>query len=398
MYDGLSPSEPQQRSSPPPVPYAPSRRLPWLLVMLVALLVVMIVPYFVQQVVYAVAKAQQRARQEVALETLRELPDPQRRFAAVAKAIEPSVVGVETEKVVQGVAADEWGFLFRGPQQFRAQGEGSGVIMDEDGYIVTNYHVIGQADEVSVHLADGRTIDDVRVMGSDPLSDIAVLKIDAPDLVAATWGDSDKMEVGDSVLAVGNPFRLARTVTAGIISAKGRRGIVRDLGYQDFLQTDAAVNPGNSGGPLVNMDGQVVGINTAIYGERYQGISFAIPSRIAQEVYERLKADGVVQRGWLGVELQSINPDIAEQLDLKETRGALVARVLPGSPAAEAGLRPGDVIVGWNGEEIDDGMDLSLAVARTEVGSTATAEVIRDGRRVEIDVRVAERPQRVLRR
>lgn len=399
MYDGYSdppPETPQAGRSPYAQP--PLRRLPWLLAVMAGLLAVLIVPYFVAQIQYAITRGQQRAKAEVAREILGQLPEPQNRFAVVAKAIEPSVVGVETEQVVSTRApGDEWGFLFRGPPQFRAQGEGSGVIMDKQGYVVTNYHVIGQADHVTVKLADGRTVESVRIVGADPLSDIAVLKIDTPDLMAARWGDSDALEVGDSVLAVGNPFRLAHTVTAGIISAKGRRGIVRDVDYQDFLQTDAAVNPGNSGGPLVNMNGEVVGINTAIYGDRYQGISFAIPSRIAKDVYERLKNTGKVERGWLGVELQAINETLAERLRLKSTKGALVARVLPGSPAEQSGLEPGDVVVKWNTDEISDASDLSLAVARTPIGSKAKAEVVRDGEKRTLEVVVGERPPRLRR-
>lgn len=399
MYDGYTypPAAPAEgpRPEPPPPPPNPLRRLPWLLAVLAGLLTVLIVPNYIEQVQFAAERGRQRAQAEAAREILGQLPEPQNRFRAVAKAIEPSVVGVETQQVVSArVPGDEWGFLFGGPQQFRAQGDGSGVIMDAEGYIVTNYHVIGQADHVTVKLADGRTVNNVRIVGTDPPSDIAVLKINTPGLTAARWGDSDAVEVGDSVLAVGSPFRLAHTVTAGILSAKGRRGIVRDVDYQDFLQTDAAVNPGNSGGPLVNMNGEVVGINTAIYGERYQGISFAIPSRLAKEVYERLKTTGKVARGWLGVELQPIDDALAQRLGLKDTRGGLVARVLPGSPAHRGGLEPGDVVVKWNDDEIAGPSDLSLAVARTEIGSAAAVEIIRDGAKTTLKVVVGERPAR----
>ncbi len=401
MYDDPSHAD---AGDPQPVlvaEYRPPRRLPWLTGILLGLLVVLIVPqlvaYLVEQVQYSATLGKQRAKYEVAREVLGNLPEPEQRFALVANVIEPSVVGVETEQVVsRQTAGDEWGFLFQRPHQFRSQGEGSGVIMDEQGYIITNFHVIGRADPdaVTVKLADGRTVSDVTIIGSDPLSDIAVLKINAPDLTAATWGDSDDLDVGNSVLAVGNPFRLDRTVTAGIISAKGRRGIVQDLNYQDFLQTDAAVNPGNSGGPLVNMNGQVVGINTAIYGESYQGISFAIPSRIAEDVYEQIKSRGTVARGWLGVELQTISEPLRQRLGLPDTRGVLVTRVLADSPAEKAGIVPGDVIVTWNGKQIEVISDLTMDVARTEIGSEGTAGLIREGRQIELPVTVGLRPPR----
>jgi len=389
---------------PPPVVLAteapPSRgrhaALGCLLAILVSLLLLLLLPYWVEQIQYAITRGRQRAEAEVALELLAQLPDAQNRFAVVAKAVAPSVVGVETERIVVAAAPrDEWGFLFGGPSLFRAEGEGSGVIMDKEGYIITNYHVIGQADQVRIKLADGRTVSNVRIVGVDPLSDLALLKIDEPDLVPARWGDSDSLEVGDSVLAIGNPFRLAHTVTAGIISAKGRRGIIREIRYEDFLQTDAAINPGNSGGPLVNMKGEVVGINTAILGERYQGIGFAIPSRLAKEVYERLKATGRVERGWLGVEMQALDEALANRLGLPSTQGALIVRVFPGSPAQKAGLEPGDVVVQWNQEKIRDPSDLSLAIARTPIGESATMHIIRDGQRIQVQVRVGQRPERL---
>ncbi len=379
-----------------PEPGVRRTTLGWLLGILVLLVLLLFLPYFVEQIQYALTRGRQRAEAEVALELLGQLPEPQNRFAAVAKAVAPSVVGVETERiVVAGAPRDEWGFLFGRPSLFRAEGEGSGVIMDKEGYIITNYHVIGQADQVRVKLADGRTISNVRIVGVDPLSDLAVLKIDEPDLIPARWGDSDSLEVGDSVLAIGNPFRLAHTVTAGIISAKGRRGIIREIRYEDFLQTDAAINPGNSGGPLVNMRGEVVGINTAILGERYQGIGFAIPSRIAKDVYERLKATGWVERGWLGVEMQPLDEALANRFGLPNTQGALIVRVFPASPAQKAGLEPGDVVVQWNQEKIRDPSDLSLAIARTPIGQTATVHIIRDGKRLQVQVRVGQRPERL---
>jgi len=233
----------------------------------------------------------------------------------------------------------------------------------------------------------------VQVVGADPPTDIAVLKIEASGLTAAPWGDSDELQVGAPVLAVGNPFGLERTVTAGIISAKDRRGVVGNVGYQDFLQTDAAVNPGNSGGPLVNMSGEVVGINTAIYGRAYQGISFAIPSRMARDVYDQLKATGkITQRGWLGIEMTPVTPQLAEQLNLNTIEGGLVAAVIEGSPAERAGIKPGDLIVRWNADPINEPGDLSLAVARTKPNTKAEVTVLRDGKEEKLTVEVGSRP------
>jgi serine protease Do len=230
------------------------------------------------------------------------------------------------------------------------------------------------------------------IVGADKMSDIAVLKIQADGLVAARWGDSDKLEVGDPVLAIGNPFRLMRTVTAGIISATGRHEVIQDLNYQDLLQTDAAVNPGNSGGPLVNMQGHVVGINTAIVGQTYQGIGFAIPSNRARKVCQELKSSGKVAWGWLGVATQSLTPDQAKQAGLTDNNGAMVTAVVRNSPAAKVGIKPGDIIVRWNDRATKDPMELVLAVAATEPGSTATVELIRDGKKKTITVEVRERP------
>jgi serine protease Do len=330
------------------------------------------------------------AKAEVAAEQLAGMTDANNRFRLAAHRISPSVVGIKTVQAPRRRSpGDEW----TANPLFRTQGEGSGVIVDESGYLLTNYHVIDRASEIEVQLADGRTVrgGDVEVIGADPLTDLAVLKINAGDLIAAEWGMSDELEVGDDVLAVGNPFGFARTVTAGIVSATERRDVA-NLRFGEFLQTDAAVNPGNSGGPLVNLKGEVVGINTAIYGRSYQGISFAIPSGLAQEVYEKLKATGAVERGWLGVGMADLDEEIAARLGLEEVRGALVAGVVPDSPADRAGLRQGDVIVEWNGLEIDEPTDLSRAVARTEVGSEAEVVAVREGRRMEFTVQVGRRP------
>lgn len=381
-------------STPPPHPpqtIGPRSPLPWLVWLLIFLIALLVSPYLAESISHAIARGQQRAEAEVAREELAKLPEGSGRYRWVAKAIEPSVVAIETTQVVRE-AGDEWSHLFGGSRARQARGEGSGVIVDQEGYILTNFHVVDQASRVDVKLSDGRVIHKARVVGADPLTDIAVVKISDGRLTAAPWGDSDALEPGDPVLAIGSPFGLAETVTAGIISAKGRRELPVSTHYQDFLQTDAAVNPGNSGGPLVNMKGEVVGINTAIIGEAYQGISFAIPSKLAQGVYEQLKAGGKVARGWLGVELQPLTEALSRQLELKDVRGVLVASVVRGGPADEAGIEPGDVITTWNGQQVKEPSDLSLAVARTAIGFKAPVVLLRNGEERKAMVTVGERP------
>ena len=382
---------PQQHDGSGPRPVRPPSRptlqlsaMTWLLIFLVLLL---ILPYVVERVQFAITRGRQRARAEVAKVALKEMPEASGRFAWVAKSIEPSVVGVETTRLVRGRSLDEWS------QLFAQSGEGSGVIVDEAGYVVTNAHVIDGASELTIKLSDGRTVQKVKLVGADPWADLAVLKIEAGGLIAASWGDSDRLEVGDEVLAVGNPYRLDRTVTAGIVSAKDRPGVVGELAHAEFLQTDAAVNPGNSGGPLVNMKGEVVGINLAIVGSSYRGISFAIPSNRVREVYERLRRTGsVAPRGFLGIRMLDLSDHLALELGLDEVAGVLVARVEPGTPAQKAGIRQYDVILEWNGEKIDSPRELAMLVARSEVGSLATVVVVREGRRLELTVEVGERP------
>jgi len=393
MHDESLDPNPPRHSVPPPVTSPSFYRLSWLIFLLLLALTVLLLPYVAEQVQFAITRGRARAEAEVARVQLSEFPEHVSRYRIVAKAVEPSVVGVETSRPVGPAREDELSGLFgdRLPR-YRAEGKGSGVIVDEQGYIITNFHVIDKASEVLVKLSDGRTLRNVTVVGVDPLSDIAVLKVKAHGLVAAPWGDSQRLEVGDPVLAVGSPFGLAQTVTAGIVSAKGRRGVVQDINYEDFLQTDAAVNPGNSGGPLVDLRGQVVGINTAIYGPAYLGISFAIPSHIARDVYKKLRDTGTVARGWLGVALQSLDDELADRFGVEGTQGALVTGVLNNSPAAAAGIQPGDVIVEWNGKSVADPSELSFAVAGTRIGSQASMVVIRDGNRMEVEVTVAERP------
>lgn len=388
--------------STPPARSAESRRTTVLLAILAALLVALLIPYVTERVQYALAKGTLRARADVAAEELARLEeraelvglaDTSRAFRLVAQRVEPSVVHINTVQVNVDSRgpADEW--TFRSPgRRYLARGQGSGVIVDPAGYIVTNFHVIERANAISVQLADGRTIREVQVVGYDVLTDLAVLKISAPGLVAAEWGDSDALEVGDWVLAIGNPYGLDRTVTMGIVSAKDRRGVARGSPYQDFLQTDTAVNPGNSGGPLVNIAGKIVGINTAIVGEAFQGISFAIPSRRAREVFDKLVASGKVVRGWLGVAVEELTPELASQLGVRAERGVVVRGVVRGSPAEAAGLEPGDVVVAWDDEPISDPTEFTLRAAQAEIGTKVRLRVLRGRAEVTVAVTIRERP------
>jgi serine protease Do len=355
-----------------------------MLVVLAILILLLILPTILERAEFALVRGRERARAEVAREELAQMPDAVERYRTVAKSIRPCVVGVVT------MQDDEWSQAFG---EVRA-GLGSGVIMDAAGYIVTNCHVIDQAAKVTVRLADGSSVP-AKVVEADPVTDLAVLKIESQGLTAAPWGDSDKLEVGDQVMAVGSPFGLDQTVTAGIVSAKDRREQVENARFRDFLQTDAAVNPGNSGGPLVNMKGEVVGINTAIVGPTYRGISFAIPSRLAQTVYERLKTSRRIEaRGWLGVAMVDVNESVAEQLGLEGVRGVLVWQLVPGSPAEKAGIRRGDVILRWNKEPVESSAGLSILVGRSEIGSKAILTLSRKGKETQVTVTVGERPSR----
>jgi serine protease Do len=282
---------------------------------------------------------------------------------------------------------DQFEKFFRQPRQ--QQSLGSGFIISQDGYIVTNNHVIQGADEINVTLQEGQRTFSAEVLGADPETDIALLRINADrDLPTLAFGSSAELEVGEWVLAIGNPFGLQNTVTAGIISAMGR--IIGAGPYDHFIQTDASINPGNSGGPLVNLKGEVIGINTAIVATG-QGIGFALPSDQASEVIDQLMKHGKVSRGWLGVSIQDVDENTAKALGLDRARGALVASVQPGEPAAQAGLRAGDVIVGLNGEPVRDSSDLTRSIGRLDPGSDARLTVWRDGKQREVTATLGER-------
>jgi serine protease Do len=274
----------------------------------------------------------------------------------------------------------------------RQEGIGSGVVATKDGYILTNNHVVDGADEVKVALQDGREFT-AKVVGRDPKTDIAVIKIDAKDLPAVPMADSEKVEVGDVVLAIGNPFGIGQTVTTGIVSATGRAGAI-GLDYEDFIQTDAAINPGNSGGALVDADGRLIGINTAILSRSggNQGIGFAIPVNLARDVMESLIKDGHVTRGFLGVAIQDVTAALAKEFKLKEAHGALVSDVTPKSPAEKAGIENGDLILEFNGKKVADSRHLKLEVARVQPGESVPVKLLRDGSSKTLDVTVKEMP------
>ncbi|MBN1853103.1 MAG: trypsin-like peptidase domain-containing protein [Pirellulales bacterium] len=372
-----------------------TRRMVRLLWIFAILLAAVITPTVVGKIRYAYSYNTERARADASLETLQhlDLSELSLAFRSVAAGVGPSVVNIQTTRIFGSPLYDERRHLFGDPRPFALQGQGSGVIVDPDGYIVTNNHVIELSEAILVQLTDGQQLP-AEVVGSDPLTDIAVLKIDQDNLIAREWGNSDDLEVGSMVWAIGSPFGLQRSITFGIISAKNRRGVTPSL-LQDFLQTDAAVNPGNSGGPLVNIQGEIVGINTAIVGQAYQGISFAIPSNTARKIYEKIRKEGQIKRGWLGVSLGNISSDSTPILPRRgKIQGVLIAGVVENSPAARAGLRPDDVILEWNGMKVSDPTTFSLLVAETEVGSKVTVRILRQQRERILTIKVGEYPTR----
>jgi len=279
------------------------------------------------------------------------------------------------------------------PREFKRSGLGSGVIVTTDGYILTNHHVIEGADKIQVELSDGRRLDG-KVVGSDQLSDLALVKIEASGLRALTLGNSDKVQIGDVVLAVGNPLGIGQTVTMGIISAKGRSTAERGEGYEDFLQTDAPINQGNSGGALVSTKGELIGINSQIASMTGGniGIGFAIPANMARHVMDDLKSGGTVHRAQLGVAIQDLTTDMASSLNLKDVQGVIVSDVTAGGAADHAGVKQGDVIVSFNGEKVRDGNTLRNHVADSTPGSTASLGVVRDGKERTLSVKLDAKP------
>ncbi len=342
-----------------------------------------------------------------ALETLSQLSDALSDVAAVAT---PSVVNISTTRLIK--TRDEAPFdlfddpFFRRffgdqlphpnvPKEHKEQSLGSGVIVSEDGYIVTNNHVIEKSQEIKVLLTNKRDYK-AKLIGADPKTDIAVIKIEATGLPALPWGDSNKLRVGEIVFAIGNPFGLNSTLTMGVISAVGRANVgIAD--YEDFIQTDAAINPGNSGGALINARGELVGINTAIVSRTggYQGIGFAVPSSMARQVMESLIKYKKVVRGWLGVSIQEVTSDLAEEFGVKDLKGALVSGVMKGSPAEKAGIKQGDVLLAFGGKEVEDTGHLRNMVSQTPVGTKVKVKLLRQKKEMELEVTVAELPKKL---
>ena len=331
-------------------------------------------------------------------------------FSELAEKVRAGVVNIQVSKKVKKAQFERFGgnpfgdrnpfgdFFgpFGGPgnnaPERKQQGVGSGFVMSKEGYILTNNHVVEDADQIKVKLAGVKEFDG-KVVGRDPKTDLALVKITGDsDLQPLKLGNSDDLKVGNWVVAVGSPFGLEQTVTAGIVSAKGR--VIGSGPYDNFIQTDASINPGNSGGPLINLQGEVVGINTAIIASG-QGIGFAIPINMAKEIAPQLQKRGHVTRGLLGVNIQDVTPELAKSLGLKESKGALVSQVVPGGPADKAGFEQGDVIVNFDGKTVDDSKDLPRLVASTPVGKTVAVKLLRDGKEIERQTKVGEMEEEI---
>jgi serine protease Do len=335
---------------------------------------------------YSPAYASQTKISQKSIDFLSELGQA---MAEITEAVKPSIVNISTTRTIQlkGQANpffDDpffrrfFGDQFNMPKERKTASLGSGVIVTPDGYILTSSHVIKDADEINVTLSDEREFKG-KIIGTDTMTDLGIIKIDATGLPAISWGDSEALRVGETVLAIGSPYGLSQTVTMGIVSAVGRANVgIAD--YEDFIQTDAAINPGNSGGALVNVRGELVGINTAIFSTTggYQGIGFAIPTSMAKNVMDSLIDKGKVIRGWFGVTIQSLTPELAKQFNLKDDKGALVGDVVDNSPADKAGLLRGDVIIEYEGEKVEEPYQLRNMVANTKPGHKAEVKIIRD--------------------
>ncbi|HXX53633.1 MAG TPA: DegQ family serine endoprotease [Thermodesulfovibrionales bacterium] len=343
---------------------------------------------------------------KISKETIDILSRTSQAMAEIAAAVKPAVVNISSTKTIRTKGApspflndpffrrffgDEFGNSSR-PSERKQASLGSGVIVDRDGYVLTNNHVIKDADEIRVRLSDKREFKG-KVVGADPKTDLAVVKIDSDHLPTIKWGDSDRLKAGEIVFAIGNPFGLSQTVTSGIVSATGRANVgIAD--YEDFIQTDAPINPGNSGGALVNAKGELVGINTAIFSTSggYQGIGFAIPTSMAKVVMDNLVSKGKVIRGWLGVSVQPVTGDLAQQFGVKEGKGVLVGDVTENSPAEKSGIQRGDVIVEYEGEEVSDPSSLRNLVATTPPDKEIMIGLLRDGKPKIMKVTIRELP------
>lgn len=344
-------------------------------------------------------------------------------FTEVAEKAVPAVVSIQVETIIK-VSSDYsspfgyhspfddeffdrfFGRKFRRsePQEHKRTGQGSGFIISADGYILTNNHVVENADKIKVTLNDGREFNNAKIIGTDPESDVAVIKIDGKDLPTIELGDSDDLRIGEWVIAVGNPFGLSETVTVGIVSAKGRHVGITKGGYEDFIQTDAAINPGNSGGPLLNLDGKVIGINSAIISGRYggyvgnMGIGFAIPINMAKQVKDQLLETGKVTRGYIGIAMnpKGMTQELAKSFGLEKNTGVLIVEVLEDTPAEKAGLKSGDVILKMDGEDVENNVSFRNAVSFIKPGTKIKLTVLRGDKEKEITVKVGSKADSVL--
>lgn len=333
----------------------------------------------------------------------RNIIETSKAFTEVVSTVSPAVVNISTTKVRQRETDslfdspffdlfspfNEFGM----PKKWKEKSLGSGVIVSSDGYIITNNHVVEKGEEIRVTLFDRSTFRG-KLVGADPKTDIAIIQIDASSLPTLTWGDSEKLQVGEFVLAIGNPYSLNHTVTMGIISAVGRANVgIAD--YEDFIQTDAAINPGNSGGPLVNVKGELIGINTAIFSRTggYQGIGFAVPSNMVRVIMDQLVQIGKVTRGWIGVTIQELTPELSQKFGADRTQGALVSDVMKDSPAAKAGIKRGDIILAFNGKTVKDVSNLRNMVAQSKIGNEVKIKILRSGKEYAVKVTIIEFPR-----
>ena len=348
-------------------------------------------------------------KSQVSAKSIEVLTELSEALSDVATVATPSVVNISTMRVIKSPEGTPFEFFddpffrrFFGdqyphpnvPRERKEQSLGSGVIVSENGYIVTNNHVIEKGEAIKVLLSDKRDFT-AKLIGADPKTDIAVIKIEAQELSALPWGDSDKLKAGDITFAIGNPFGLNQTVTMGVISAVGRANVgIAD--YEDFIQTDAAINPGNSGGALLNVRGELIGINTAIVSRSggYQGIGFAVPSNMARSVIESLIQHKKVVRGWLGVSIQEVTSDLAQEFGARDLRGAIVSGVVKGSPAEKAGIRQGDVILQYNGKLVQDTAHLRNMVSQTPVGTRVKVKLLRKKKETTVEAMIAELPKK----
>ena len=370
----------------------------WCLVLLVGVFSGLILTHGIPAVVYRISLAIFRARQDASEQGLKhrlaELNDTSQAFRMVVERVKPAVAHIECVRLYQQMAPSfQPGDRTSSPQYFLQRGQGSGVVVDPSGYILTNYHVVAEAQEIRVQLPGRTEIFKASVTGVDRATDLALVKLASSGLTfqAATLGDSDQVAVGDWVLAIGNPFGLDQSVTAGIVSATGRHDLLKNMEVQDFIQTDAAINPGNSGGPLVNLKGDVIGINTATLGEGNKGIGFAISSNLAKAAVPQLREYGRILRGWLGVFLHTIDQETAQRQGC-QTAAIELDYIVPLSPAEKAGLRAGDWIIEFQGQSFRDAESLHRRIKSTQPETTVTMKIWRKGKFETVRVTLATQP------